>query len=51
MAGRTIALVSLSAVDLPVIEAHVARIAAAVDDATTGSVTHVECGKFARGLR
>jgi hypothetical protein len=48
LAGREIALVSLSAVNWPVIEPHVAKIGAAVDSAMPGSFTRVECGGFVR---
>jgi hypothetical protein len=48
MEGRRIALVLLSAVSWAVIEPHVAKILAAVADATPGSFTRVECGVFSR---
>jgi predicted nuclease of predicted toxin-antitoxin system len=48
LVGRPIAVVSLSAVNWPVIEPHVARIVVAVDEATPGSFTRVECGGFVR---
>jgi len=51
LARRKIALVSLSAIDWPVIEQHVGRIAAAVDSATPGSFTRVDCGTFVRPRR
>jgi len=46
LSGRKIALVSLSAVSWPIIEPHVAKIAAAVDGATPRSFTRVDCGAF-----
>jgi predicted nuclease of predicted toxin-antitoxin system len=48
LVGRPIAVVALSAVNWPVIEPHIAKIAAAVDAATPGSFTRVECGGFVR---
>ena len=48
LSGRKIALVSLSAVGWPVIEGHVAKIAGAIDAATPGSFTRVDCGRFVR---
>ena len=48
MAGRRIALVSLSAISWPVIEPYTKTIVAAVDAATPGSFTRVECGAFNR---
>jgi hypothetical protein len=48
MEGRKIALVLLSAVSWPVIEQHVHRIIEAVDKATPGSFTRVDCGVFVR---
>jgi len=51
MEGRKIALVLLSAVSWPVIEAHVETIVAAVDGAVPGSFTRVECGVFVRPKR
>jgi hypothetical protein len=51
LAGRKIALVSLSAVNWPVIAPHTAKIAAAIDAAVAGSVTRVDCGAFSRRPR
>ena len=51
MGHRKIALVSLSAISWPVIEPHVEKIIAAVDMATPGSFTRVECGAFVRGQK
>jgi hypothetical protein len=48
LSGRKIAIVSLSAVSWPIIEPYVGKIAAAVDSATSGSFTRIECGKFVR---
>lgn len=49
LSGRKLALVSLSAVSWPVIEPHVGKIVAAVDNAVAGSFVRVECGVFSRG--
>lgn len=49
LSGRRIAIVLLSAVSWPVIEPHVSKIAAAVDNAGPGTFTSVECGVFRRG--
>jgi hypothetical protein len=48
MEGRKIAVVSLSAVNWPVIEPYVDIILAAVDAAEPGSFTRVDCGAFSR---
>ncbi|MDQ2776787.1 MAG: hypothetical protein M3Y57_17995 [Acidobacteriota bacterium] len=49
LAARRMAIVSLSAIAWPIIEPHVPRIAAAVDDAGAGSFVRVECGVFRAG--
>lgn len=46
--GRKLAIVSLSAQSWPVIELHVGRIVSAIEQATLGSFTQVDCGKFIR---
>ena len=48
MHRRKIALVSLSAVNWPVVERHVEAIVAAVDVAVPGSFTRVDVGKFSK---
>jgi hypothetical protein len=48
MALRRLAVVSLSAVNWPVIEPHIAKIVRAVDEARAGSFVRVECGAFIR---
>lgn len=48
MAGRKLAIVSLSANSWRVIRVHTDRIAAAVDAATAGSFVKVDCGTFSR---
>jgi hypothetical protein len=49
--GRQLALISLSAQSWPVIEPHVDKIVFAIEQATPGSFTNVDCGKFERGRR
>jgi len=49
--GRNLAIVSLSAQSWPVIEPHVDKIALAIEQATRGSLTEVDCGKFSRKAR
>ena len=51
MAGRKIAIVSLSAIGWPIIEPHVMKIVSAVDNIAPGSFTRVEVGKFDRPAR
>jgi hypothetical protein len=51
MSGRKIALVSLSAHSWRIIQDHVAKIVAAVDAASAGSIKRVDCGTFARANR
>ncbi|MCU1258102.1 MAG: hypothetical protein JWO80_987 [Bryobacterales bacterium] len=48
LAGWTIAVVSLSAVEWPLIFSKVAKIIGAVDAALPGSFTLVDCGAFSR---
>jgi hypothetical protein len=51
LSRRRIAVISLSAIAWPVIEPHVAEIAAAVDGALPGSFTRVDVGTFVRPAR
>jgi hypothetical protein len=51
LAEVKLALVCLSANSWRIIEPHVAKIVAAVDNATAGTVTPVECGIFLRRRR
>jgi hypothetical protein len=46
--GRNIAVVSLSAPHWPIIKDHVRRIVLAIEGASPGSFTRVECGSFMR---
>jgi hypothetical protein len=48
LAGRKLALVSISANSWKLIGPNVSKIVAAVDAATPGSFTRVDCGKFTR---
>jgi hypothetical protein len=44
-----LAVVALSAIQLPIIREHVARIVAPIDRAAPGSFQMVDCGTFDRG--
>jgi hypothetical protein len=46
--GRGLAVVALSAIQLPIIKNNLAAIVAAIDSATPGSFQIVECGTFNR---
>jgi len=48
LAGRRLAVVALSAIQLPIIKKHLSRVIAAIDNATPGSFQVVECGSFSR---
>ncbi|MGA2340983.1 MAG: DUF5615 family PIN-like protein [Terracidiphilus sp.] len=45
---RRLAVVALSAIQMPIIREHVARIVAAIDAAAPGSFQMVDCGTFDR---
>jgi hypothetical protein len=49
LAGRRLAIVALSAIQLPIIKGHLPKIIAAPSDATPGSFREVDCGTFRRG--
>ena len=49
LTGRRLAVVALSAIQLPIIREHVARIVAPIDRAAPGSFQMVDCGTFDRG--
>lgn len=51
LSGRKLAIVMLSAIEWRIIKEHMPKIAAAVDQATPGSLTRVECGVFVRRRR
>lgn len=46
--GRRLAVVALSAIELPVLRESIAAIVAAIGEATPGSFRTVECGSFNR---
>jgi hypothetical protein len=46
--GRQLAVVALSAIQLPIIRKHLPQIIAAIDNATPGSFQSVDCGTFSR---
>jgi len=46
--GRHLAIVALSAIQLPIIKTHLPKIIAAIDDAAPGSFQTVDCGTFSR---
>jgi len=48
LAGRRLAVVALSAIQLPIIKGNLRAIVAAIGNATPGSFQVVECGAFSR---
>jgi hypothetical protein len=46
LAGRRLAVVALSAIQLPIIRNNLRAIVAAIDNAVPGSFQTVECGTF-----
>jgi predicted nuclease of predicted toxin-antitoxin system len=48
MSGRKIAIVTLSAQDFAILQPHLPKIQAAVDQAVPGSFQAVDCGAFQR---
>jgi len=48
LAGRRIALVALTAIQLPILRNHLPKIVAAIDAALPGSFQLVDCGTFTR---
>lgn len=48
LTGRQLAVVALSAIQLPIIRQHLPRIIAAIDAAVPGSFQAVDCGTFSR---
>ena len=48
LTGRRLAIVALSAIQLPLIKEHLPRIIAAIDNAAHGSFQTVSCGTFRR---
>jgi hypothetical protein len=48
LAGRRLAIVALSAIQLPIIRKNLQKIIAAIDDAAPGPFQAVDCGTFSR---
>ena len=48
LTGRRLAIVALSAIQLPIIRKHLASIIAAIDVAVPGSFQLIDCGTFSR---
>ncbi len=48
LAGRRLAVVALSAIQLPIIKKNLSTIIAAIDHAVPGSFQEVDCGTFSR---
>ena len=48
LAGRRLAVVALSAIQLPILKSNLPAIVAAIDNAAPGSFQLVECGTFSR---
>jgi predicted nuclease of predicted toxin-antitoxin system len=48
LAGRRLAIVVLSAIQLPIIKNYLTEIVTAIDNAVPGSFQTVECGTFSR---
>lgn len=46
LAGRRLAIVALSAIQLPIIKEHIPKVVAAIDGALPGSFQAVNCGTF-----
>jgi hypothetical protein len=50
LTGRRLAIVALSAIQLPIIRENLAKILAAIDGAAPGSLQAVDCGTFSRKI-
>jgi len=48
LTGRRLAIVTLSAIQLPILKKNLSKIIAAIDTATSGSLQAVDCGTFSR---
>jgi predicted nuclease of predicted toxin-antitoxin system len=48
LTGRRLAIVALSAIQLPIIRNHLPKILAAIDAASPGSFQAIDCGTFSR---
>lgn len=51
LAGRRLAVVALTAIQLPIIRDHLPKIIAAINNALPGSFQVVDCGTFSRKSR
>ena len=51
LTGRRLAVVALSAIQLPIIKKHLPKIIAAIESAAPGSFQAVDCGAFSRKKR
>jgi predicted nuclease of predicted toxin-antitoxin system len=48
LTGRRLAIVVLSAIQLPIIKRNISKVMAAIDSATPGSFQAIDCGTFSR---
>lgn len=48
LSGRRLAIVALSAIQLPIIKENLSRVIAAIDNAIPGSFQAVDCGTYRR---
>ena len=48
LVGRPFAVLIMSAINWPIVKPHFAKIVAAIDAATPGSLSTIECGTFIR---
>jgi hypothetical protein len=48
LTGRRLAIVALSAIQLPIIRASISKVVAAIDNAIPGSFQAVDCGNSSR---
>jgi hypothetical protein len=48
LAGRRLAIVALSAIQLPIIRKNLPKIVAAIDGAAPGTFQAIDCGSFSR---
>jgi hypothetical protein len=48
LSGRRLAVIALSAIQLPIIRENLPKIIAAIDNAVPGSFRTIECGAFSR---
>jgi predicted nuclease of predicted toxin-antitoxin system len=51
LAGRSFAVLILSAINWPVIRPHILAISSALDEAQPGTVRTIDCGVFVAGLK